>query len=91
MFRRWLGTGRRDARVARALRQVPLFASLTDAQLAAFGAAFSERSARAGERLFSRGDAATDFYVLAAGEVSVTVPHDQLAAGDNAADEFGVG
>ena len=82
MLKRLRRTGRRDARVARALRQVPFFAALGEEQLAAFGAAFSEQNSRAGAQLFSRGDTASNFYVLAAGEVSVTVPHDQLVASD---------
>lgn len=54
------------------LRRVPIFSGLTDAELAALPT--TTRALRAGETLFTRGDAAASAFVVAAGRVKVTAP-----------------
>ncbi|MFO0616672.1 MAG: cyclic nucleotide-binding domain-containing protein [Polyangiaceae bacterium] len=55
-----------------ALRHLPLFRSLDDAQLAELAASFSERKLAAGEFLFHEGDPAAQLWILMEGEIELT-------------------
>lgn len=57
---------------AQALRHLPLFRSLDDAQLAELAASFSERKLNAGETLFNEGDPAAQLWILTDGEIELT-------------------
>ncbi|ABG04762.1 transcriptional regulator, Crp/Fnr family [Rubrobacter xylanophilus DSM 9941] len=59
------------------LRRVPLFARLDDAQLADVDGVFRERGYAAGERIYSGGDPAGTFYVVAVGKVKLVRPSAQ--------------
>jgi len=57
---------------ARDLRHLPLFRSLSDAQLEELLRAFASRTVKAGTTLFNEGDPATVFQILIAGEVELS-------------------
>lgn len=83
---RWLG----PAEVAQALRSVPLFEGLTDAQLAALAASAEIVRSAPGRVLCARGDIGGDLFVIIGGGVQVTASGpegeeavlDQLDPGD---------
>ena len=66
------------------LRSVPLFADLTDEQLARLGAATSEFDAPAGKLLIERGKPGSGLFVLESGEAVVEAPEGnrELGPGD---------
>lgn len=57
---------------ARDLRHLPLFRSLSDAQLEQLLRVFSTRKVKAGTRLFEEGDPVTVFQILTKGEVELS-------------------
>lgn len=83
-LRQWLGV--RD--IQRRLKQTPLFAELSDADLAAAAQATEAITLPAGRYLFRAGDAGDELYVVASGSVVVVVEQggneriiDQIATG----------
>lgn len=61
------------------LAAIPLFGSLDDADLAALAPRFETKDVEAGVRLVGEGTTGRTFFVLAAGEASVTVDGEQVA------------
>jgi CRP-like cAMP-binding protein len=61
------------------LDQVPLFAGLGDAQLAAIASRFEERNVKPGRNLTSEGGGGYFFFVIDSGEARVTQGNDVLA------------
>jgi len=62
------------AAIGDALAQVPLFASLSEADRRALSGRVRSRRFAAGETLFHRGDPAAHLYVLVTGSAKVTLP-----------------
>lgn len=68
-----------------AMRSVPLFSELSDAELEAVGRLFKQRRFKAGEIVAQEGSGGAAFYLLDSGEATVTVggvPCASLGAGD---------
>ena len=61
------------------LVSLPLFASLSEPELAEVAAWFEVREVGAGVRLAGEGTTGTSFFVVCAGEVEVTVHGEQIA------------
>jgi CRP-like cAMP-binding protein len=70
------------------IRNVPLFAGLTDEQLGAIGEKLEVREAYPGEHLSSEGGAGYFFFVLASGSAEVT-RHGEILAAFGPGDFFG--
>jgi len=67
------------------LRRVPLFADLSPEELQQIALLFKERDFEAGETIVQEGSGGSAFYVIEAGEATVSIhgtPHSRLAAGD---------
>jgi CRP/FNR family cyclic AMP-dependent transcriptional regulator len=60
------------------LRLVPLFGGFSDDELGEISALFEPATVRPDGSLFETGEPATDLYLLAAGEVTLVRPHDDL-------------
>ena len=68
-----------------AMRRVPLFAELSDAELEQVARLFKQRSFKAGEVVAQEGSGGAAFYLIDSGEATVTVgglPRSSLGAGD---------
>ena len=59
------------AEISKALHQIPLFSSLSAAEVDVLANATSVREAKAGERLFSRGQVCNSFYLMLEGCVKL--------------------
>jgi CRP/FNR family cyclic AMP-dependent transcriptional regulator len=67
------------------LRRVPLFADLSPEELQQIALLFKERDFEAGETIIQEGSGGSAFYVIEAGEATVSIhgtPHSTLGAGD---------
>jgi CRP-like cAMP-binding protein len=67
------------------LRRVPLFADLSPEELQQIALLFKERDFEAGETIVQEGSGGSAFYVIEAGEATVSIhgtPHSRLGAGD---------
>jgi CRP/FNR family cyclic AMP-dependent transcriptional regulator len=67
------------------LQRVPLFADLSADELRQIALLFKERDFEAGETIIQEGTGGAAFYVIEAGEATVSIqgtPHSTLSAGD---------
>ena len=67
------------------LKRVPLFADLSSEELGQIALLFKERDFEAGETIIQEGSGGSAFYVIEAGEATVSIhgtPHSTLSAGD---------
>ncbi|MCT0208249.1 cyclic nucleotide-binding domain-containing protein [Synechococcus sp. CS-1332] len=67
------------------LQRVPLFADLSLEELQQIALLFKERDFEAGETIIQEGSGGSAFYVIEAGEATVSIhgtPHSTLGAGD---------
>ncbi len=62
------------------LAEVPLFGSLSEAELAEVAARFEVKAVEPGVRLVGEGATGSSFFVLREGEVSVTVGGEEIAS-----------
>jgi len=71
------GAGQAAASALPTLREMPLFAALKSPDaFARLGEIITERSARAGEVIFHKGDAGSELFIVRRGNVSVNLPLD---------------